>query len=638
MKDEASILNVLVQGRQDDQQQAPANLHAGPLQLILNEGGLRYIRLGQREVVRRIYASVRDCNWGTVLGAISDLAVRNGPQSFRVHFVSRHRQEDIDYVWCAEITGSARGEIVFQMEGEALSSFRTNRIGICVLHPIQECVGKRYETTSADGETRQGLFPSIVSLASPILDFRALRHEISPGVFAEFQFEGDIFETEDQRNWTDASFKTFSTPLRMPHPWLVRKGDRVFQAVRLRISGCPHSGFLDAKFTPSLTIGETAGRLPDLGSVMASEEAPLTTKESKRLRTLHLSHLRVDLDLDLDSWKPTLRRADVEAVSIRAHLEIAMHNCSPARFVELANVAKALESPIARWLVFPSLEANLLAGKRQLQWSHAPVVGGTDDNFAELMEVPLVTDALDGVCFSVNPQVHSSDDLSVLETPQAQADVVTSAREKFGTVPVFVSPVTLKPRRNPHATAAIRQQGVIPETVDSRQMSLLAACWTLASIKYLAEAGATAATYYETVGWRGMMERSGALARPMGFPSHPGMIYPVFHVFVALAEFAGGTIRRVESSDPLGAVAMAVEKGGERRVLLANLSSSLTIVTIAPFDSATQFHLVHRGNVLDATRDEHHFPTASAVALRPKAGRYRLELPAYAFGYFDLST
>ena len=29
---------------------------------------------------------------------------------------------------------------------------------------------------------------------------------------------GDVFEMEDQRNWTDASFKTYCTPLRQPFP------------------------------------------------------------------------------------------------------------------------------------------------------------------------------------------------------------------------------------------------------------------------------------------------------------------------------------------------------------------------------------------------------------------------------------
>ena len=27
-----------------------------------------------------------------------------------------------------------------------------------------------------------------------------------------FDFEGDLWETEDHRNWTDANFKTYSTP------------------------------------------------------------------------------------------------------------------------------------------------------------------------------------------------------------------------------------------------------------------------------------------------------------------------------------------------------------------------------------------------------------------------------------------
>ena len=31
-------------------------------------------------------------------------------------------------------------------------------------------------------------------------------------------FNGETFEMEDQRNWTDASFKTYCTPLSLPYP------------------------------------------------------------------------------------------------------------------------------------------------------------------------------------------------------------------------------------------------------------------------------------------------------------------------------------------------------------------------------------------------------------------------------------
>ena len=41
------------------------------------------------------------------------------------------------------------------------------------------------------------------------------------------RFEGDLWEMEDQRNWTDASYKTYSTPLRPPYPVEIREGDRV---------------------------------------------------------------------------------------------------------------------------------------------------------------------------------------------------------------------------------------------------------------------------------------------------------------------------------------------------------------------------------------------------------------------------
>ncbi|MEJ0031488.1 MAG: hypothetical protein WDO15_14435 [Bacteroidota bacterium] len=52
---------------------------------------------------------------------------------------------------------------------------------------------------------------------------------------AELQFEGDIFETEDQRNWGDDSFKTYSTPLSRPYPVMLKPGDKVNQKVRLML-------------------------------------------------------------------------------------------------------------------------------------------------------------------------------------------------------------------------------------------------------------------------------------------------------------------------------------------------------------------------------------------------------------------
>ena len=49
--------------------------------------------------------------------------------------------------------------------------------------------------------------------------------------------EGDAFEMEDQRNWTDASYKTYVRPLALPWGYTLAKGSRHEQSVRLSFTG-----------------------------------------------------------------------------------------------------------------------------------------------------------------------------------------------------------------------------------------------------------------------------------------------------------------------------------------------------------------------------------------------------------------
>ena len=123
------------------------------------------------------------------------------------------------------------------MDGAARSTFLRNRIGFCVLHPIRECAGARCRLALADGTTRDAAFPRLVAGRNPFVELVGLSHEVTPGVWADLRFEGDVFETEDQRNWIDGSFKTFCTPLRLPFPVEIASGTRVRQAVALTIEG-----------------------------------------------------------------------------------------------------------------------------------------------------------------------------------------------------------------------------------------------------------------------------------------------------------------------------------------------------------------------------------------------------------------
>ena len=106
------------------------------------------------------------------------------------------------------------------MDGEALSTLRKNRIGFCILHPMA-CAGLPCTISHVDGSVERGAFPTYISPHQPFVEFDAITHEM-PGLTAELRLSGDTFEMEDQRNWTDASFKTYSTPLRLPF----RRGGR----------------------------------------------------------------------------------------------------------------------------------------------------------------------------------------------------------------------------------------------------------------------------------------------------------------------------------------------------------------------------------------------------------------------------
>ncbi|MBM4094827.1 MAG: hypothetical protein FJ276_36270, partial [Planctomycetes bacterium] len=317
----------------------PLRLRAGPLTMFFEPATafLRRIRLGEVEVIRGIYAAVRDRNWGTALPIISNLKSQISNGSFALSFDAECGQGDVHFRWQGEITGAPDGTVKFSFDGEALANFWRNRIGFCVLHPIRECAGARARQTRTDGRVVECRFPDTIEPQifgrSSFQDLRAVAHEVAAGLWAEVEFDGDVFEMEDQRNWTDASFKTYCTPLAMPFPVEIRAGTRVCQSITLRLVGA-RASFRESRVevaepgAPQVTLPPpTAPRLPmpRLGLGLASHGGPLTDRELARLRSLPLAHLRVDVKLGAVDWPTVWERAAGEARQLGIGLELALH-------------------------------------------------------------------------------------------------------------------------------------------------------------------------------------------------------------------------------------------------------------------------------------------------------------------------
>src|SRR5262249_8187998 len=217
-------------------------LRAGPLTAVLDGIDLRYVRFGDVEVVRRLFVAIRDHSWGTIPPRVAEIELDADGDRFNVSFEARHESGGLRFRWRGTLAGSADGSLDCRMDGVAESGFPYNRIGFCVLHP-REHAGRRYRTRTPDG-AGAGRLPDEIGPQKlddgklwPLFpSYEGLEIEIADGLWAEFAFEGDLFEMEDQRNWTDASFKTYSTPLAAGVPHHAKAGQPLVQAVGLTFS------------------------------------------------------------------------------------------------------------------------------------------------------------------------------------------------------------------------------------------------------------------------------------------------------------------------------------------------------------------------------------------------------------------
>lgn len=573
----------------DEPPLAPIPVRAGPVTALLIGRDLRNVRYGSLEVAQRIYVAIRDRNWDTVPGEVSDLAVEQAEDHFAIRFTVTHTWRDIDATWYGEILGAPDGTISYAMDAAAGQDLTYKLIGLNIHHGMREYVGRPYHGVGPAGPV-SGVFDSLVmpqliadATEVPIFpDVSSLTAQLTDDVAVTFDYEGDTFEFEDQRNWTDGSIKSQSYPPRRNGFFTARQGDRVFQKVTISVAGPPPAETATDEVKVTLGAPVRSG-LPPLGLAIASHDAELSPREVEVLRALRLAHLRVALCLSRDDYPADLSRAADQARALGTALELAIFvtENAAAELIALGVDLADLDVPIARVLLFHESEqatpGTLLSLAHSLLDARIPglvIAGGTNANFCELNRHRPGRPAGDGIVYSMNPQIHAFDERSLVENLAPQAETVKTAKAYGEGAPVFVSPVTLKQRFNAVATSAATEPvpGELPAQVDPRQMSLFAAAWLVGSAKHLSESGVDAITYFETTGWRGVMETEQGSLEPDIFPSRPGDVFPLYHVLADLAEWSDGEVIGTMSSDSLRVEALAMRNGDGLHLLLANLT------------------------------------------------------------------
>ncbi|NJR12419.1 hypothetical protein HC776_00565 [bacterium] len=242
------------------------------------------------------------------------------------------------------------------------STFKKNRIGFCVLHDAS-LAGQPCVIEHTDGRFITGQFPAEVAPHQPYLNVRAIEHTVD-GTKVNVRMEGDTFEMEDQRNWSDASYKTYCTILALPFPVVIEAGTTIQQTVTLSVIGSAQAASRESELVIRAIDQETP--LPKLGVCLADEAVPLAHPQLEALRALMLDHVRVDLEPASSAFEARLAYAQRLSLDLAVPLEVALWLNDTA--VDLQRFTQALQQTplnVARWLVFIGVRAS----QRRPQWS-----------------------------------------------------------------------------------------------------------------------------------------------------------------------------------------------------------------------------------------------------------------------------
>lgn len=526
----------------------PLRLEAGRLSFELIGGNVRAISFAGFEVLRGIQYLVRDQDWGTLVPRIERLVVRDS-ETVRVEYRAT----------CADDTGArldyeativaTDAELEFAIDCVAQDDIVINRLGFCVLHPA-DLSGHNLRVEHGDGSVEESIFPTLIEPWQPFTDIRALTHEQGP-LSVECRLHGETFEMEDQRNWSDASFKTYGRPLVRPRPYQVAAGIRNRQSVRIRVGGTAPSFVQCSGSDVEVRIGQPIGTMPRMGLVIAPEEAAATLAHSEWLARSGVQDVLLTFNASaghgLVEMEGLARAAG--SVNARRTLECVLA-CSRDMHAELGAIAEFVRQAgleLDAIALFPA--PDLQSTPPGSEWPECPPLGqvyaaardvfpgldlggGMFSYFTEFNRKRVPTGLLDFVTHATCPIVHAADDTSVMQTLQTVPHIVRSARQIAPDRPYRLGPITIGMRQNPYGSRTISNpnRGRIPMArEDPRQKGRFAAAWTLGYAAATEEAGLDTLTL-------------GAVTGPFGIVGSDGP-RPVFDTVAALAQLAGASRR-----------------------------------------------------------------------------------------------
>lgn len=638
-------------------------LCAGALSAELEGGKLRYIRFGDVEALRGLAFVVRGAAWETRVPAIANLEIAEEGGGFRVRYDARIDSPDGVLAFAAAIAAEDEHRLVFTIDAVAETAFETSRSGFVALHPIEGVAGEACDVTHGAGAVEKTAFPRLVMPLQPFFDIGAMRHRIAEGAWLTCRFEGaDPWETEDQRNWTDASFKTYYRPLALPYPYTLAEGARLRQVATLEFEGrAPHLRAGAAAGVDAVAVvvgGETGATMPEIGLGVAMADAPAAARHGlDLLAALGARHLVCEYDPREAGVGAALAAYHVlaEALAAEVVLEIVVP-CERPVDRELRSAAAAVAGAGLRPASVVPEQARLLRftletvealgipgftevyGAARAAFPGVRLGGGVFTNFTELNRNHADPRLFDFITHGTCAVVHEPDDRSVMETLQSLPDVVASAKSLAGGKPYRIAPSAIGMRYNPYGPGVHvnRDNGRHSfNHQDPRHRGLFGAAFALGYAARVAPLGVEALAFGAPSGPLGMVHRRTEHPQPWFDALEEPAVFPLYHVVAGLAAARGAALRAVGSADPARVLGLACAHGGGTRLWLANLTPAAQTAAVSGIASgAAAITRLDADSFVAATTD----PAGFAAAPGAPGDPARLALAPFAVARIDIAA
>lgn len=607
----------------DEAVEEPRLLKAGPLTAEFEAGNLRYIKFNGDEMIRAISYIVRDKNWGTYNPKLSNLKIEESADAFRVSYDAEAGDQTQIFRYSAIIIGNADGTLRFEGIGKPVTDFLTNRTGFVVLHPIEGVAGSPARVDHVDGRSIDTAFPALIDPVQPMMNLRAITHEFSKGISVRCLMEGDTFEMEDQRNWTDASYKTYVRPLALPWPYSIPKGETLVQSVSLVVSeskSAQASGSNESGI--ELKYGSLVTKVPPLGAALDPDDIEGSEQNRSALKAMGINHVICHHDPRRGHNISTLARQVENARSLgrEAWLEAVITKVEgwEDEVNALAADVTSLGRPFSVVMLSPASDmkctlpgsvwppcppADALFEYARKKFGSVRLAGGMFSYFTELNRKRPPLEQLDLVSFTTSALVHAGDDRSVTESLEAMPHIARSVTAISGKCPWIVGPSAIGMRDNPYGAEVAKNPHDIRQAMnrnDPRQRGLIAAAFDVGYFAHMAYGGAKAIALGGFVGPFGSVYSKADWVQP--YYDEKGGVYPVYHVRRALAGLKEFDLFHFTTTRPRDVMGISAWSSHGRLTLIANLTGSRQHVSLSA-EKSRSVAILDASNFVDAASD-----------------------------------